>query len=60
LLLLLLISNKFWMGEEGKVGSRWGRREGAELEGRIRGVEGENKWDGGVGMRGGGGRSRAI
>ncbi len=25
------------------MGSRWGRREGAELEGRIRGVEGEKK-----------------
>jgi hypothetical protein len=28
---LLLISYKFWMGG-GRVGSRWGRREGAELE----------------------------
>jgi hypothetical protein len=37
---LLLISNQFWMGG-GRVGSRWGRREGARR--RIRRVEGENK-----------------
>jgi hypothetical protein len=35
---LLLISSKFWMG--GEVRSRWGRSEGAELEG-------ENKKGGG-------------
>ncbi len=39
---LLLISNKFWMGEC-RVGRLWGRSEGAESEGRIRTVEGENK-----------------
>ncbi len=44
---LLLIYNKFWMGGGGEsVGSRWGRNEGAELEG-------ENK-------RGGGGEIRGV